>query len=271
MSRFIKVYWPFSKAQIQEFIAYRTNFYMYILGELLITVVVLYIWNAVFNSADVAVINGFTFDEMISYVILSTITGMLIENDVHWSIGSDVRSGDIAMNLIKPVSYQLRQYASAIGFMIVSFIFISFPLWIGYSGYMYISQGVLPNPVTVLLYLLSCMMSSIILFCINYAFGLAAFYVSYIFGFIYAKEAIFRFFSGALIPLAFFPLVIRQAFDFMPFSSLIYTPVMIHLGKYTGNTLVKYLLLQLFWVVFLFALDQWLWKRAIKRLTILGG
>ncbi len=271
MNKMIKIYWPFAKAVIQEFMAYRVNFYIFILGELLQTVVLLYIWRAVFQSSPSSVINGFTFGEMVSYIFMTTITGMLILNDVHWAIGSDVRSGDIAMNLIKPVGYQMRQFASAVGYIMVNFAFIALPLYLGYSIYMAAANGVYPDLIRLLLYLVSSMLSALILFGINYAFGLAAFYVNYIFGFIYAKETIFRFFSGAIIPLAFFPEKIMNVLNLLPFGSLMYTPVMIYLGKYEGATMLYFIGIQLFWVVALLLMDQFLWHRAIKRLSILGG
>ncbi len=267
----LKIYWPFAKANIQEFMTYRLNFYIFIAGELLQTVFMLYIWRAVFASSSSAIINGFTLRDMVTYIFISTITGMIIQNDIHWAIGNDVRTGEIAMNLIKPVSYQLRQYASAVGNIIINLVFIALPLWIGYTTYEIIANNNWPQIDRIVFFIISCTLSSLILFAINYAFGLAAFYVNYIFGFIYAKETIFRFFSGAVIPLAFFPQGLIEVFNFLPFGSLIYTPVMIYLGKYSGNTMWQFLGIQLIWVILMFALDHILWTKSIKRLSILGG
>lgn len=251
--------------------AYRINFYIYVFGESLQTVVLLYIWKAVFESSTSPVINGFTYNEMITYVFLSTITGILIVNDIHWSIGSEVRTGDIAMNLIKPVSYQMRQYAKGIGQTISNFMFVSFPIWTIYTLYDYFGNGNVIHLNRMMFYLLSCVLSILISYTINYCFGLAAFYVEYLFGFVMAKEAIMKFFSGEVIPLAFFPSKLLAIFNWLPFGALVYTPVMIYLGKYQGDEIYKALLIQLAWVVIMFALSHLLWKKAIKRLTILGG
>ena len=45
--------------------------------------------------------------------------------------------------------------------------------------------------------------------------------------------------SGSLIPLAFFPKVISDIMSFLPFSSLIYTPVMIIVGKYDASQILQ--------------------------------
>ncbi|CAD0172057.1 Daunorubicin resistance transmembrane protein [Streptococcus thermophilus] len=52
--------------------------------------------------------------------------------------------------------------------------------------------------------------------------------------------------SGSLIPLAFFPKVVSAILSLLPFSSLIYTPVMIIVGKYDASQMLQALLLQFF-------------------------
>jgi len=271
MKRLFKTYIPFTKGVIQEFVIYRFNFYLYMLGSGLQTIVLIYIWAAVFSSSTKPVINGFTLDEMITYIVMSTLTGLLISNDVHWSIGNDVRTGDIAMNLIKPVSYHLKQYFAAMGNVIGNFIFLVAPIWSIYSIYRFIVIGEIPSIIRILLYLVSALLSSLLLFFINFMFGLAAFYVEYIFGFIFAKEALFRLISGELIPLSFFPKSVLAIFQFLPFAGLIYTPVMIYLGKYQGTALLLHFGIQVVWVIGLYVFCHVLWKKAIKRLRILGG
>ena len=124
MMRTLRTYMPFTKGFIQAFLAYRANFYVYILGDMFQTVVLLYIWFAIFSSASSKVIQGFTFEEMIGYVVISTLTSLLIGNEVHWEISNDVRTGNIAMSLIKPVNYQLSKFFVAIGNIFVNFTFL---------------------------------------------------------------------------------------------------------------------------------------------------
>lgn len=46
--------------------------------------------------------------------------------------------------------------------------------------------------------------------------------------------AIINLLSGMLIPISFFPLWAQKIVNFFPFSSTIYTPSMIFLGKING-------------------------------------
>jgi ABC-2 type transport system permease protein len=271
VSRLFKTYIPFTKGVMQTYAAYQMNFYLYVLGDALQISVLIYIWFAVFSSSSNEIIQGFTFMEIIGYVIMSNLTGVLISNEAHWEIGQDVRTGNIAMNLIKPVNYQIRQYFMSLGGLMMNFIFLFLPIWLIYSTYSYFFMDLKLDPIRIVLYLFSAYFSSLILFFINFLFGLAAFFVEYIFGFIFAKEAVLRLLSGQLIPLSFFPTGILAVFKFLPFAGMIYTPVMIYMGKYTINETFSNMTIQLVWIVILFIITQFLWKKAIKRLTILGG
>ena len=60
-------------------------------------------------------------------------------------------------------------------------------------------------------------------------------------------------------------------FDFLPFSSMIYTPVMIYLEKYSQKELAFVLFRQAAWVVLLYVLGSLIWKKVTSRLVVLGG
>ena len=86
-----------------------------------------------------------------------------------------------------------------------------------------------------------------------------------------AKEALLSFLTGQLIPLSFFPVIVQKVFNYLPFSSMIYTPVMIYLGKYSGLELLFVLLRQAVWVIVLYLLGSLIWRKVTKRLVVLGG
>ena len=52
---------------------------------------------------------------------------------------------------------------------------------------------------------------------------------------------------------------------------MVYTPVMVYLGKYSGGKLAFVLGRQFVWIVLLYALGTYLWGKITKRLVVLGG
>ncbi len=105
----------------------------------------------------------------------------------------------------------------------------------------------------------------------DFCFGMIAFFTTYIFGLLMVQEALLKFLTGELIPLSFFPGAVQKVFDFLPFSSMVYTPVMIYLGKYNNKELAFVLGRQAAWVIILYLLGSLIWKKVTRRLVVLGG
>lgn len=270
--RMLGVYLPFAKSEIQRALAYRIGFFGYVIGDILQIAVSFYLWSAIFNSSSKTTMNGFTKNEIIVYIVISFITAMSIDSGTEWVVGGEVQTGEIAINLIRPINYKLRLMTQALGTVAWQFIAIFIPVWIGLVSIRYFTLGLLPpNIVTIALYLLSLIFSFLIWFLFNFCFGLLAFYVTYIWGLNVFKNTIVKFLSGAVIPIIFFPAWFQNFLMFLPFGSINYTPVMIYLNKYSWLGTIQVLGIQVLWVIILYLLSKFLWGKATKRLTIMGG
>lgn len=267
-----RLYWPFSRGVIQTIMSYRINFFMFVFGNMMRTFVLYYLWKAVFISSSTNNLNGFSLSDMIIYLFMSSVTAGTISSGTDRDIAQEVHDGSIAMNLIKPINYQVRMLFISFGVFVYQFIFILLPIWIGLIAVRFYTAGEVPPGIgTILLYLLSMILGFFVSFLMNYCYGLLAFYVTNMWGISHLKDAALLFFSGQLIPIAFFPTVLQKVMQFFPFSSLNYIPVMIYLKKLTGIALLQSLGIQLLWIVLLYLLSRWIWNRAINKLVILGG
>ncbi|MDP4143793.1 MAG: ABC-2 family transporter protein [Bacillota bacterium] len=268
----LNLYLPFAKSEIQRAMSYRMNFFMFAIGGLIQVFVTYYLWIAIFKSSPTSTLNGFTLSNIIVYIFMSNITARAVNSSGDMIVGEEVLTGDIAMNLIRPISYHLRLLFQCLGTVAYQFVTLSVPMWIGLILVRYYTAHELPPSIgTILLYTCSCLLSFYILFLFNFCFGMLAFYVTYIWGLRVCKNSIFNFFSGQIIPLAFFPLWFQHAMNFVPFGSINYTPVMIYLQKLTGYEALKAILVQVVWIGVLFLISRLIWKKATKRLMILGG
>lgn len=272
MKRLANTYLPFAKCSLQRFITYRANVFMFMLGNIIATFVVYYLWKAIFDNSSEGVINGFTAVEMALYVFMSRITAGLIDNDAVYIVGSEVKDGSIAMSLIKPINFKTRVVFQCLGGTAAFSLFAALPLWIILVIVRYFTIRELPpNISTLLLYLVSCILAYLVLFFFNYCVGLLAFSFTNLWGISQIQGAVIEFCSGTLIPLVFFPHWFQNVLKLVPFSSMNYTPIMIYLGKLKGYALINSLLVQLVWVILLALLSKWMWNRSMKKLTVLGG
>ncbi len=272
MKRNIRIYKPFINAGMQETTTYRANWIFLTIGNVLGCFVSYFIWKAVFLSSPNNTINGFSISQMIVYIFLMFLTSTLISSGGTYDIGEEIRDGSIAMRIIKPISYNSTFLFQEIGNKFLTICIIIIPMIVSVE----IVRVVLTNEVQFniiyfLLYVLSAAFAYLINFFFNICFGFIAFFIKYLWGANMMKNCIVGFLSGTIIPLAFLPSVLEKIFLFLPFASLNYTPVMIYMGMYSGISLLNYLGLQLFWVVFFWGLSKLLWNVSIRHLSIQGG
>lgn len=79
------------------------------------------------------------------------------------------------------------------------------------------------------------------------------------------------FFSGAIIPLPFFPDKLRKVMELQPLASVQNVPLRIYSGDLSGNTMYQAILLQLFWLAALTGIGKLLNTLAMKKITVQGG
>lgn len=272
MRKRLKVYLPFASNTLKQQLAYKGAFYIFMVVSLFSSFISYYLWMAIYGSSSEATLGGLTKNEMVVYVFMVYVTTSVVMISITKHIGEDVVQGTVAMNLIKPIDYRLSLISRAAGNMMYRFLAPAVFIWIGLEIYKVAKLGM--EPVTIgriLLYMLSCIMSFLIYVLFDFCFGMLAFFTTYIFGLRMVEEAVLGFLTGQLIPISFFPAAVQRVFEFLPFSSMVYTPVMIYLGKYTGTMLGFVLLRQAVWVVLLYLLGSLMWKLVTKRLVILGG
>lgn len=272
MRKLLRTYLPFVANEIKTQLAYRGAFYLWAFISLFSSFISYFLWMAIYGSSESGVIGNLTQNEMVVYIFMVYITSSLVSISISTWVGYDVVEGRVAMNLIKPIDYRASLIAQALGDMIYHLVVPSIFIWIGLELYKVFVLGMpVVSAQTLLLYICSVLMSFLLYVLFDFCFGMLAFFTTYIFGLRMAKTALLSFLTGQLIPISLFPDVAQKLFECLPFSSMIYTPVMIYLGKYTGEELAWALGRQLVWVVLLYVLGSVIWKQVTKRLVVLGG
>ena len=272
MRKLLRTYLPFAANEIKTQLAYRGAFYLWAFISLFSSFISYFLWMAIYGSSESGVIGNLTKDEMVVYIFMVYITSSLVSISISTWVGYDVVEGRVAMNLIKPIDYRASLIAQALGDMIYHLIVPSIFIWIGLELYKVFGLGMsFVSIQTLILYICSVLMSFLLYVLFDFCFGMLAFFTTYIFGLRMAKSALLSFLTGQLIPISLFPEAAQKIFDCLPFSSMIYTPVMIYLGKYTGAELTWALGRQFVWVILLYWLGSIIWKQVTKRLVVLGG
>lgn len=265
-----KIYLAFSIGSLKRSMAYKANIYMGTIGNILIVSVTFFLWKAIYSSSSKSVMNGFNINDMLVYVMITFVISLITFSDCKFIVGDEVRDGSIAMELIKPINYRKRVMFMNFGVFMYNFIFLFLPgviIVTAYSFYKGIHIGIMQ----IILFSVSIFLGFLINTYYSYMFGLLSFKFYNIWGISQIAQAIVMLISGSLIPLTFFPSIIAQIFSILPFSSIIYTPAMIYLGKYSTFDSIKAIIIQLIWVFIMSVLSKLVWNRLAYKLTIQGG
>lgn len=276
----LRKYKPFLRASAMDMMAFKFNIIVWAIVTVFQVACLIFLWLAVYSSSEGgfnAAINGFTYKEMISYVVLTTVFGFVtFNNDTMWFINRDIQQGTIANYVIKPISYRGKFVASNIGaFLMMSLVF-GIPLYTIGLGVL-IGIGFLP--ITSVwgfiahlgLFVISSVIACLLNDTIAYIFGILCFYTSSAWGLNSLKTTIISFLSGTLLPLAFFPPVFKDVVSYMPFAGMSQNPVLILLMKYDYMDSLKVILIALGWLIILEVLAKLLFNHAIKKVTVQGG
>ena len=278
--RWLRKYKPFARAAAIDMMAYRFHILTWAIVTVFEVALMIFLWLAVYQSSEGGIdasINGFTYKEMIVYVVMTTIFGFVTFGDeTLWSINQDIRQGTIGNFLIKPISYRGKFIASNLGgFLMMSLVF-GLPLYAGGLGVL-IGIGYLPV-VSVwdfighfALFLVASVLACLLNGAISYIFGILCFYTSAAWGLNALKSTVVSFLSGTLLPLSFFPGVFRDIVSYMPFAGMSQNPILILMMKYDYLECGKVILISFVWLVILEVIGKLLFNHAIKIVTVQGG
>lgn len=268
-------YYPFVKGSWLSFLAYRAHIYMWMLGDVVSAVLMIMLWTAIYQAqpdAGNAMIHGFTLGGMIQYVLVAKITtGMIGYTETFWNLSDDIRSGAVAMTLMKPISYRLKNVSTTIGGFFATLVMMTLPLMAILYGILAYMQLPLPSWSAFLMFLLTSFLGLIIMDTLDFLFGLSAIFTGALFGLGQIKMIVFQFLSGALIPLTFFPGWLNGIISFLPYKTMVSTPISILLGQIDSSGYMAVIGLQLFWIVVLNGLTKFLFDRLIKHVVVAGG
>ena len=276
----LKKYRPFLRAGAIDTMAYRFNILVWAVITVCQVACLVFLWLAVYRSSAGgmdAEIHGFTYREMIAYVVLTTIFNFVtFNNDTLWNINTDIKKGTVGNYLIKPISYRGKFAATSLGSLLTMTLMFGLPLYTAALVTLG-SLGFLPDlsfPAFFAhpgLFLLAGLCASLLNDVIAYIFGVLCFYTSSGWGLNSLKETLVAFLSGTLLPLAFFPAGLREVVRWMPFAGMSQNPVLILMMKYDLAESLRCLAVSAAWIVLLELFAKFLFSRAVRKVTVQGG
>jgi ABC-2 type transport system permease protein len=180
-----------------------------------------------------------------------------------------VRTGDIAVDLARPVDLQLAWLAADLGraaWALLSRALV--PLVFGAVVYgLYVPS----DPTALALLPLSLLLAVLVSFGCRFVVNLTAFWLVEIRGVAMLYVLASGVLGGHLVPVHFFPAWLQAVAYATPFPSMVQTPIDLVTGQADGSAAAGLVLAQVAWAVGVLLLGRVVLVRATRKLVLQGG
>lgn len=263
-------YWMLAYGSLKEALVYWKNSLMAILLCIFRIVIQISAWYALYRSVDFAPVMGRSFEVMMTYQLVVLVVQQFVNPfRVSEDLEERMKSGEIAMDFLRPAAPRGILVAKSWG----TKIFFLVPLLLAVAVVVAALGGILlpSSPGMVGLFIVSLIFGYLIhLFFDLLMAGFAFWFVS-----VGTLSWFVDFFqlamSGAIVPLWLLPDWLQTAARLLPFQAGVYIPMQIYLGEVSWNEAFLSLGFQLVWILILFLLSQWLWKKGVRQIVVHGG
>lgn len=225
------------------------------------------LWKYIYSDPN-ELINGYSMNEMIWYVIITEILWSVVGGRrLCRKISNDVKNGNIAYNINKPYNYIGYALSSHLGEVTIKFIIYTI---LGlFLGLVFLKS--FPN--LNILSILGVLITSILAIIIDTLFitfiGLFSFTIedSGPFYWVYSKLILI---FGTMFPIELFPKVLKTIIRYSPILAISYGPAKLFVD-FTLNNFIKIFILQIIYLIIAYSLCSLIYKKGVKNLNVNGG
>lgn len=232
------------------------------------------IWQAVFAAKGLQpheTLNGLTLAQLATYLAVGYIARSAYFTNTDHEIAARFQSGDVTLDLLKPLSFHGQWLAQAAGETAFRVVFFACPMALVLVPLF----GVLPPAGDgwwqfPLLFVVAFLINAEL----NLLAGSLSFWLEDLTGLLSLKRNLIMLLSGLMVPLHYLPDWLAALTSALPFALLSYHPTMAYVGQLGAAgqpAFVDVVLLGAVWLVLLRGLNLALWRAARRRLEVQGG
>ncbi|MET9451806.1 ABC transporter permease [Streptomyces cinerochromogenes] len=270
LSARVRHYLPFATGGLQSLLQYRSTFVTTGVTAAAGAAVTVFLWRAVYAGAPPGGgPGGFTSEGITTYLLMAQVLQVLHANRVDDEVAAEVYRGDVAVMLVRPVSYPVVRFFACLPVVAANAVLVGVPVLALFALVVPLTA---PRPVDVVLFLVSTALSVLLAFLVNLLTGMTGFVTTNTWGVRMVKQSVVAFFAGQLVPLALMPGPLAAVASALPFRGMVDGPLTLLLGRYDGvSGAADVLARQIGWAAGLTLLSALLWRASLSRLEVLGG
>jgi ABC-2 type transport system permease protein len=263
----VRIYVELARRAFQQQFAYQAATLAGIFTNSVFGVLLASVYLGLFDSrAPGSSVQGFDAAQTVTYVWIGQALLMPVYLWGWWEIIQTIRTGAIVTDLLKPTDYFTYWLSRDLGRAFAHVLLRFVPtLIVGALLFDLVYPDTVARWVA---FLASIPMAIIVSFCFRFMMNLWGFWVLDHRGIAGISTVVVGMFSGHLLPIAWYPPIVRDILNILPFRAIIMLPVEIYLGQVS---MLFGLGLQAFWVVAMIGAAQWLQTIAERKVVVQGG
>lgn len=264
----LPLYLQFARCAFQRQAAYRLANWTGIAVNFFFFLIHAQVYLAFFGTREE--LRGWTARDAVLYFAISEALLMVLGGILReaYDLGERVRTGDVAIDLVRPVRLYLRAIAERFGTAAYYLLTRSVVL---YAGAVLLYRLAQPLEARLLWLPLSLGLGVAISGAVLHVAHSTSFWIEQSRGPLAASTLLLWFFGGVAVPLDFYPEGLRLVCDALPFRGAVYTPIALATGRLQGAALLFGLVHQIVWLALLLGLGHLLETRGVRRLVVHGG
>lgn len=258
------------RMNFKGYIQYKWTFAMSLLSQPIIVLVNYLVFYSIYTYGGKSDIQGYTMEQMVWFFTANLLVNSFVWNPMVGSMSGRILSGELTMNLLRPVSVFLYDMADCVASRLVAIVMDFLPGMIIYS---LILPPVFLTPASMFRFLVVVLPAFLLNYLTSSLIGVAAMWVKNSTSLHAVSNVLISFAGGCLIPIEFYPELLRKITDFLPYKYIYYWPIQFFLNKnQAGETVFmgKIVVIQVIWIGVLMLLYRVAWKQLLKRYGAVG-
>lgn len=247
---------------------YRFDYIAGTIFSFLYIILKIYLWKGVYGDGRGAV-KGILLGDMIAYSVLAGFTSGITKTSVMHDFNESVCSGAISSELLLPMGLKRYLFIHSLAKNMFQTVYGVLPSVLAAMLLFGIHSRIrYPN---LILYLAAVTMGTVINFLYHFLLGSSVIWFRNSFFLDNVNYVLLQLFSGAFVPVWFFPRGLKTLSDFLPFRYIVFEPVAILLQGERPVRVLAVLGMQLLWIAVLFLAASLTWSRGRRKIMIQGG
>src|SRR5690606_18214678 len=263
----MRLFWEITRLSFRRQLTYRAAAWAGLATNIFFGLLRAMLMMALYGARDQ--VAGMTLQDAITYTGLTQAAIAYLSLFGWYDVMDSVHSGEVATDLLRPLSYIRFWLAMDLGRAAVNILLRGVSIVLVYAIFVDISLPASPMHWTALG--AAIVLSWLVSFGWRFLVNLAAFWTPNARGVGRFAFGLLSVLSGFYVPLRFFPEWLQAVCQATPFLALVNTPVEIYLGLLDGRALAFALIHQAVWAAALLVLCHLILSQGVRRLVIQGG